>query len=81
LGLIKILKKKRHFGRQRDFKGEHKSMTLSEFKNIIAKLPEGDQEVEVEFNYKDRDGFTCTSWRKNFKVELEDGDKIVISNS
>ena len=55
-------------------------MTLTEFKQIIAKLPDSNKEVEVEFNYKDKDGFTCTSWRKGFTVDLEGDDKVVIHN-
>ena len=56
-------------------------MTLSEFKRYVESLPEGNQDIEIQFNYKDKDGFVCTSWRKSFEVEMEGDDKIVITNS
>lgn len=56
-------------------------MTLSEFKRYVESLPEGNQDIEIQFNYKDQDGFVCTSWRKNFKIGLDSDDKIVITNS
>ena len=55
-------------------------MTISEFKKMVQELPESDQELELEFHYKDRDGFVCTSWRKDFRIDLDSAGKVVLHN-
>ena len=55
-------------------------MTISEFKKMVQELPESDQELELEFHYKAKDWFVCTSWRKDFRIDLDSAGKVVLHN-